>query len=227
MGFDAALTEQRERRRIAIGLHDQVGQALALAEIKLCSVRGELADGPRAAVDGAVELLEEAIAAQRSLVFELSPPILYDLGLEAALAWLAEDVEKRYGVRLEIHDDGANKPLTDGAKAIVFRAIRELIMNVLKHARVPSATITLRRRAEGIEVDVQDQGVGFEPEALGRGGGGFGLLSVREQISGLGGTLEVETAAQQGTRVKLSVPLAANGSEAGAANLRNTSEGAP
>jgi len=205
MGFDAALTEERERRRIAIGLHDHVGQALALAQLKLGSARAELPAGPGAAVDSAVQLLDEAIQAQRSLVFELSPPVLYDLGLGAALNWLAEDVAKRFGVQLEIQDDGEGKPLSDAAKTIVFRGVRELVMNVLKHARVPTATISLSSTADGVNVAVEDHGVGFEPVELSKDG--FGLLSVREQIQALGGSLEVQSAAQRGTLVTLRVPL--------------------
>jgi signal transduction histidine kinase len=210
MAFDAALTEQRERRRIAIELHDRIGQALALAQIKLTSVRGDLAGALRAAVDGAVELLEQAIADQHTLLFDLSPPILYDLGLKEALDWLAEDVEKRHGVHIEVVDDGADKPLDDAGKAVVFRAVRELIMNVLKHANAP-ATASLRRVDNHLEIDVEDHGVGFDPDAPTDrpSGGGFGLLSVREQIAGLGGTLTIKSAPRQGTRVTVRVPLQA------------------
>lgn len=209
MRLDAALTEEHERRRIAVGLHDQVGQALALAQIKLSAACKELPDAQCTAVTDAVSLIEEAINAQRSLVFELSPPVLYDLGLGAALAWLAEDVEKRHGLKLEIVDDGADKPLDDSAKAIVFRAVRELVMNVLKHAQVPAATVSLRRNDQDIEVDVADGGAGFDPSFAdgAKNGAGFGLLSVREQIRGLGGTLRVESAPQRGALVTLSVPL--------------------
>ena len=209
MAFDAAVTEERERRRLAIELHDWIGQDLALAKIKLTPLRGELAGEARKAVDGAIALLDKAIDDSRTLVFELSPPVLYDLGLKEALAWLAEDLEKRHGVRIEVTDDGADKPLEDAAKAIVFRAVRELVMNVLKHAKTPSARVSLRRADGQFQIDVEDRGVGFDPDAPSHRGshGGFGLLSVREQITRLGGTLKVESAPQQGTRVSVRVPL--------------------
>jgi PAS domain S-box-containing protein len=209
MAFDAALTEERERRRIAIELHDRIGQALALAQIKLTSVRGELQGETRAAVDGAVALLEQAITDKRTLIFELSPPVLYDLGLKDALAWLAEDVEKRFGIAVQVVDDGMEKPLDEASRALVFRAVRELLMNVLKHAKVPAAKVSLRRTGDHFEIDVEDRGVGFDPDAPADrpGGPGFGLLSVREQIGRLGGTMKVESAPQQGTRVSVRVPL--------------------
>lgn len=109
MSFEAALAEERERRRLAVELHDRIGQTLALAEIKLTSVRAELSGDPRAAVDAAVALLEQAIVDKRALIFDLSPPILYDLGLVDALVWLAGDFGKRHGLKLEIADDGSDR----------------------------------------------------------------------------------------------------------------------
>jgi two-component system CheB/CheR fusion protein len=209
MVFDAALTEERERRRMAIELHDRIGQTLALAQIKLTFLRGNLPNMTRAAVDEAIDLLEQAIADKRALVFELSPPVLYDLGLNEALAWFAENVEKRFGMTLEVIDDGVDKPLNDAAKAIAFRTIRELVMNVFKHAQTKLATISLRRADDRVFIIVEDSGVGFDPHvhADRDRAGGFGLMSIREQIIGLGGELKIESAPERGTRVTLHVPL--------------------
>jgi PAS domain S-box-containing protein len=209
MSFEAAVTEERERRRIATELHDRMGQALALAEIKLTSVRGELTGEARSAVDGAVELLEQAIGDARTLIFDLSPPILYDLGLGEALAWLAEDLEKRHGIKVEVTDDGASKPLDDAAKGVVFRAVRELLMNVLKHAKAPAAKVSLTRTDNHCRIEVEDRGAGFDPDVAIEPGtvGGFGLLSVRAQVTRLGGILDVKSAPGRGTLVSIHVPL--------------------
>ena len=212
MSFDAIVTEESERRRIAIELHDRMGQALALAQIKLTSVRGDLEGDVRSSVDGAVELLEQAIADARGLIFELSPPILYDLGLKEALDWLAEDLENRHGIKVEISDDGAYKKLDDAAKGVVFRAVRELLMNVLKHAQSPAAKVSLRSADGHFLIDVEDQGLGFElgsPKGP-AGNQGFGLLSVREQISRLGGELTIDSAPGRGTLASVCVPLRAS-----------------
>ncbi len=209
MSFDAAVTEERERRRIATELHDRMGQSLALAEIKLTSVRSELTGEARSAVDAAVELLQQAHVDTRTLIFDLSPPILYDLGLEEAFAWLAEDMEKRYGIKIEVADDGASKPLDDASKGIVFRAVRELLMNVLKHAKTPTAKVSLRRTDDHCRIDVEDRGAGFAPDATNEPGSGerFGLLSVRSQIARLGGRLDVESAPGRGTVASVQIPL--------------------
>jgi two-component system CheB/CheR fusion protein len=209
MAFDAVVTEEEERRRIATELHDSIGQDLALARIKLAPLARELVDEPRAVVQGVAELIAKALEDSRSLVFELSPPVLYDLGLVEAVAWLADDVEKRHSLAVEVSDDGSEKPLDDAAKAVVFRGVRELLMNVLKHAEMPAATVRLWRSDEELHVEVSDAGVGFDPTAPAdrSSPGRFGLFSVREQIARLGGNLQIHSAPQRGTVVSLRVPL--------------------
>jgi len=208
MTFDAAVAEEQERRRIAVDLHDRIGQSLALAQIKLMSIEDTCSGAPRAAINAAVELLEQSVADTRDLMFELSPPILYDLGLLAALSWLAEDLETRLGLRIELHEESAHEPLDDTTAAVVFRAVRELLMNVFKHARVREARVSLREAGDDLRITVEDLGVGFDAkdEVLWTTGGGFGLLSVREQIRRLGGAVEVTSAKGGGTRVSIHVP---------------------
>jgi signal transduction histidine kinase len=160
-------------------------------------------------VRGVSELIAKALEDSRSLVFELSPPVLYDLGLEEAVAWLADDVEKRHGLTVAVSDDGSEKPLDDAAKAVVFRGVRELLMNVLKHAEMPAATVRLWRADEELHMEVSDAGVGFDPTAPAERSspGRFGLFSVREQIARLGGSVKILSAPQRGTVVSLRVPL--------------------
>lgn len=208
MAFDATVAEERERRRIAVDLHDRIGQALALAQIKLTDVLETLSGPPRRAVLEAIELLAQSVIDTRTLTFELSPPILYDLGLKEALSWLVEDVEKRGGVHIELQADDVPKPLEDAMAAVVFRSVRELLLNVVKHARSPTAMVALRQRGDQLDIEVADHGVGFRlDDAASHAASGFGLFSIREQIGRLGGTLSVATAPGQGTRVSLRVPL--------------------
>jgi PAS domain S-box-containing protein len=209
MSFEAVVTEEQERRRIAIDLHDRLGQALALAQIKLAEVRREISGEPRSRLDSATELLEQAITDMGSVIFDLSPPVLYDLGLHAALGWLAEDLERRHGIKVQVSDDGQDKPLDDAAKGVVFRAVRELLMNVLKHAGCTDAKVTLRLAEAQLHIDVEDRGVGFEPglPADSPIGHGFGLLSVREQLARLDGNLSVASSPGQGTVASVRIPV--------------------
>jgi PAS domain S-box-containing protein len=212
MAFDAALTEEQERRRIAVELHDTVGQELALARIKLAPLQAELEGEQRMAAGVVMDTLKRAIDSSSALAFELSPPILYDLGLGKALAWLADAMETLHGFKLEVIDDGATDSLDDASKAIVFRSVRELLMNVLKHAEVGTAKVSLHQTDQECQIDVLDNGIGFDPDretAFRSNGGGFGLLSVREQITRLGGTLNILSAPQRGTDIRILVPLRA------------------
>jgi len=209
MAFDAAVTEERERRRIAADLHDGIGQSLALAQIKLTALRDSASETASASLDEVIELLAQSVLDTRTLTFELSPPMLYDLGIKEALSWLAEEVEKRQGIRIELTDDDAPKVLDESTAALVYRAVRELIMNVFKHSKTSNAKVSLRRDENDLEIDVSDAGVGFATtEAPSQSpAGGFGLFNVREQINRLGGTLTVVSAPGQGTHVSLRVPM--------------------
>ena len=208
MAFDAAVVGERERRRIAADLHDRIGQSLALAQMKLTAVRAEAGGEVRDALDGSVQLLQQTIADTRSLVFDLSPPILYDLGLQPALSWLAEDIEQRHGVHVELAGERGPLGLDTDVAALLFRSVRELLLNVVKHARTTSAAVTIQREGGAIRIDVRDFGAGFDPSKdspLSRGAG-FGLFSVREQMAVLGGSMEIEAALGTGTHVTLRVP---------------------
>ncbi len=208
MAFEAALAEERERRRIAQDLHDRVGQSLALARMKLEAVRDAAIADVRAAIVATIELIATSIEDTRTLTFDLAPPVLYDLGLKAALSWLCEDIEKRSGVRVEMADDGNQPPFDEATAALLFRAVRELLTNVFKHAQAPSARIALKQADSHFEIDVEDAGAGFDVENLARGpNAGFGLFSVREQIARLGGTVDIESMPRRGTRVSLRVPI--------------------
>jgi signal transduction histidine kinase len=208
MAFDAAVVQERERRRIAVDLHDSIGQVLALAQIKLTALREDVKGAPRVTVDEVVKLLSQAIIDSRALVFALSPPVLYDLGLSAAISWLIEDVEAKHGMHVALTADSEDQPLDETTAVIVFRAVRELLMNVLKHAKSPSANVRLRRAGDHLEVVVEDAGVGFDSEAATSAarGGSFGLFSLREQIGRLGGTVEITSAKGKGTTACVRVP---------------------
>ncbi|MBI4955466.1 MAG: PAS domain-containing sensor histidine kinase [Myxococcales bacterium] len=211
MAFEAAVTNEEERRRLAVALHDRIGQSLALARMRLAGARDEAEGGTRSELGHALDLLEQCTADVRALMFELSPPVLYDLGLEEALSWLAEDLERRHGIRIDVRCDALAASLAPAMAVLLFRSVRELLTNVLEHAHTSAARVTLRRAGAHLLVEVTDDGIGFVPAEVTSGttAKGFGLFGVREHIGRLGGTLEIESAPQSGTRVRLQVPLAA------------------
>ncbi len=208
MASQLSLAEERERKRMAAGLHDQVGQPLAAVKMKLGALRGLLSsDGLVEQVDEIRELIDQAIHEMRSLTFELSPPILYDLGLEPALEWLVEQVQKEHGIVCRFEDDGQNKPLGDDARGLLFWVVRELLINVVKHAKARTATVSIWRDGDELRVSVEDDGVGFDTSEIDRRNRGFGLFSIRQRLTEFGGQVEVESKPGHGTRVILVAPL--------------------
>jgi signal transduction histidine kinase len=205
--LDAA--ESRERRQLARDLHDDLGQTLAAARLHLGAL-GRAA--PQQVQEGAArvaELIDQANRATRSLAAQLAPPMLDDLGLPDALEWLGEEIQRSYGLKVTVVDDGQPKPLTPEARSILYRATRELLINAAKHARSESAEVEIERADDTIVVRVRDNGVGFDasvPRAA--KGQGLGLPSVRERLAFIGGRAEVTSIPGDGTLVTLSAPLA-------------------
>jgi signal transduction histidine kinase len=208
------LAEEQERRRLAVHLHDQIGQNLALSNIKLQELRLSLektkADGLMGEVDNLSSLLTQTIEETQSLTSRISPPILYDLGLEAALEWLTDRFSQQHGLLGYFESDRQPKPVDENLKVLLFQAVQELLVNVVKHAKAHSLKVSMWRQDDSLHIGVEDDGVGYDPAATpyrnGKGGG-FGLFSIRERLRPLGGKLEVKSEAEGGTEFVLSVPL--------------------
>lgn len=211
LASELSLTEERERRRLAADLHDHIGQILALAQIKLGAMRQQSRSLEE--VDSINEIrdyISQAIRYTRSLTYELGLPILYDLGLEAALEWLAEQWENQHGLKIEVHRHPQSLPLGEAARVLVFRVVRELLTNVIKHAQASRVDIYVSRNGPFLELQVVDDGVGFQEDILEEKGGkaqGYGLFSIRERLSSLGGFLRIASTPGQGTRISVTVPL--------------------
>lgn len=216
MASEVSLAEERERRRIAADLHDRTIQNLGLCRLKLGQVRaslGEEAPASSPELDDTCRLLQETIQETRSLVFEFSSPVLYELGFVPAVEWLAERMHELYGVEYELRDDGAAKPLDDDVAVGLFQAVRELMANVGKHASASRALVTLERAGSMLRIVVEDDGVGFDSSLVGPRldeASGYGLFSIRERASVLGGRLDINSGQGRGTRVTLEIPLRAD-----------------
>jgi PAS domain S-box-containing protein len=211
LASELSLTEERERRRLATVLHDHIAQLLVLAKGKFEKMQeSTFFRSLTKPMEEIRKLIEESIRYTRSLIFELSPPILYDLGLEPAMEWLAEHMEQQYGLVVTVEDDEQPKPLDNEARVLLFRAVRELLFNVLKHAQASCTRVCMRRVGENLQIIVEDNGVGFTPDRLSAAPGkmeGFGLFSIRERLNYFGGGMEIESASGEVTRVILSLPL--------------------
>lgn len=207
MAADLTITEDRERRRLAEELHDRVGQTLAAAAIHLKAARDDPTGCSSASADHLAVLLERAIGEVRAITTELAPSILYELGLGPALQWQCDDLEKLHHLRVHLSADVDDSGVTDDAKTVLFRAARELLVNVSKHADVKEAWLSLDELPGWLQLTVLDNGRGCDPgKVTGSGESGFGLFSIRDRLPHLGGEFEVESAPGEGTCVTLRVP---------------------
>ncbi len=209
--LELTLVEERQRRHIAIELHDNIGQTLAYCNTKLREVRASpTLINLNKSLDEINSLLEQTIQYTKSLSVELGTPILYEVGLEAAVKWLGNQFQQRHGLVFYFEDDGKPKPLVDETRFLLYQAVHELLINAIKHGQARSIKVSIKRDYKNIILNVEDDGIGFDiskiepyPDKI----GGFGLFSIRERLKYLGGYLKVESKADHGTRVMLVLPL--------------------
>lgn len=210
LASELSLAEERERRLLAAELHDQIGQTLSLVKIKLHDLRDHLADEPtRQEFDETRGYLDQAIRDTRSLTLELSPPVLYELGLEAALEWLAESFREKTGISCLVRAQcGAN--LNDDINGVLFRSVREILFNAYKHAEAQQVVVSTSQSRDYFQVEVKDNGIGFEAATIDTkvvSSHAYGLFSIRERLSHLGGKMQVDSNQGKGTTITLEVPL--------------------
>ncbi len=213
-----AMAEQRARHRLATELHDYLAQLLALGRIKLGHARQLLKSVPTGAepLRDLQDILDRGLGYTRTVMAELSPPVLHDLGLAAGLEWLGQQMA-RHGLAVTVANDPEAAEMagrsTEDLRIMLFQSARELLMNVVKHSQVKTARLSLAcEEPDGLVISVQDQGKGFDPASLDRRGGGvehFGLFSLRERLEALGGRMELTSKPGLGTTVTLAVSLSA------------------
>lgn len=208
----AALTDAElgERKRIARILHDHVQQLLVAARMRIGAGRAHLAPPQAENLAEAERILDEVIASTRTLTARLRPAVLHEQGLPAALRWLAQDMERHHALRVACEvDDDAQVPL-EPAGNLLYEAARELLFNVVKHAKAAEARLRFSAGAPGFRLEVEDSGRGFDPEAeqAREAPGGFGLFSLRERLAALGGSLRHDSRPGGGTRAEVTLPVA-------------------
>lgn len=206
-----ALVEEKERRRIATELHDRIGQNLAMARMRLsATINAEPGMKDCKTIGDVQTLLEQTVADTRSLTFEISPPVLYELGLEAALEWLTDRTREQHGIESRFFDRGSDKPLAEDTMVLLFQSARELLFNVVKYASASQVTVSISRAGEEVAVVIEDDGVGFDTTALdGRWNpdSGFGLMSIRERMAMVDGSFQITSSPGAGTRAELVAPV--------------------
>lgn len=208
--------EERERRRIALLLHDELQQTLVAARLRVSNVHHQLTGAAATELATGLNLLDELLAACRDLTIAISPPVLHSAGLLAACHWLGGWIRQHYGlhVELDLHEDA--EPQDEHVRIFLFHAIRELLLNVVKHAHADRARLVITRtdhQQQGIDVRIEDDGVGFDLTSFAEDDDSlvhFGLFGIRQRVELKGGRMTIDTAPGQGTRVNLHVPALGN-----------------
>jgi PAS domain S-box-containing protein len=209
---ELTIAEDRERRSIASLLHDDILQKLAFSKMKLAMLRETLTSGDQfETLDNIHEHVSSMFKDMRSLTFDLCPPILYDIGLEAALRdWLQREVADKHGIGVGVETQGEAVQLDEELRVALYRAIREVLINVIKHAQAQNVEVTFVNLEDTVRVEVRDDGIGFDrtrAEKDKESSGGLGLFTVRERLEYFGGSLEIESEPGKGSRVILTAAL--------------------
>jgi PAS domain S-box-containing protein len=208
------LAEEKERRRLAHDLHDSVGQILAFSARELKTLAKS---APSPTADSLLEVIDQlhvAVKQTRTLSFDLSPSILYEIGFEAAVEDLLDRTSAERHIQCRFEDCQSPKPLADDVKILLYRSIRELLFNAIKHADAALVKVSLQRSNSDICIKVEDDGKGFDAGRLEKDSKktkGFGLFSIRERLNHIGGSLKIESVEGKGTKAVLIAPLDLDG----------------
>jgi signal transduction histidine kinase len=207
---ELARVSERERQRIANDLHDNIGQNLALANNKLRSLADSASDDQRERLQEDIQqLVEKSIRYSRALISELSSPILEQLSFESGLEWLAEEVLQKNGISADLAINCDTGELSTESRGVFLKAIRELLVNAVKHAQASRVRVTASNSGQGLLVTIKDDGIGFDLSSCERPRGGrtsLGLFSVRERVSRLNGSVSITSRPGRGTEILLIVP---------------------
>lgn len=209
MTMTSLLTEERERQRIAQGLHDDIGQKLAMAKLEILSAFGRDEKAMPGYASKLCGEVDEMIENVRTLTFELSNPVLAELGLAAALErHLDRELFKKYGIEFEMDNHARLGKMDEDLAICLFRSVRELLNNVVRHANAKNVTVTIDKKKGQVVITVTDDGRGFDVSQVRQrisNGDTFGLFSIREQLESFAGSLEIESKTGRGSRFTISV----------------------
>lgn len=208
--FELSLSGERERRSIAGEIHDNIGQELAIAKLRLSKLRAETSGKIRAELDEIAAQIANSLVSCRRLSHDLATPALYKLGLVPAIKNLIAALNRDQQLCVSLNCDNEEVPLPNNTRIILYRVIRELLINVLKHAQASNVAILVTREDHAIKVVITDDGIGCDAHDASTDSGperGLGLFLVRERLLHIGGSFAWESAAGKGTKATMVAPL--------------------
>jgi PAS domain S-box-containing protein len=209
---EITLIEEKQKKEIATNIHDHLSQSLIISKMKI----NELKKKPQLKmIDKDLQFIEthisEALENSRKITYELSPPVLYQLGIVAALNWLLEDVEATHKIECRVSSNINYIKLSEIKSILLYRCIQELLKNALKYANASLLILKIDKTKLGIEIVLTDNGVGFDTSILNNykshSNSGFGLFAVQERVRNLQGEFKITSKIHEGTTVNILIPL--------------------
>ena len=210
LNTEITLIEERERRRIAENIHDSLGQTLSLAYIKLSSVEdGNASSKVIKIIAETSDLLDKAITESRNITYDLSPPILYELGLGAAFKWKLEQISEKYNLKTVLTGEEKEIDIPVQFNIFLYRIVSELLNNVIKHANAQKVELEIRKGKKFYYIVVKDDGIGLKKNISERSffNSGFGLLSITERLESIKGELKINSEIGKGTKATIAIPF--------------------
>ena len=205
--------QERERRRISMELHDEVGQSLTVLKLQIRSMKNRLNNSQTDLKEDCVNMLkyvDQTIENVRRFSRDFGSSILEDLGLCAALRWLAEDFEKHSNINISLDIEEVDNLLSREPQIIIYRIFQEAITNIEKHANADHISIVVMKKKKNVFFQIVDDGKGFDKKRIENRNSdvvGLGLTAMDERARMLGGTINVFSRQQRGTRITLNVPI--------------------
>ncbi len=208
---ELAVTQEKTKRNLAVALHDKLGQSLALAKFKSSELNKQTTDSKhKKMIDDITSFIDEAINESRDITYELSPAVLYEMGLIPAISLKLDDIEKDNKIKTSLKDRSKTYELEEKEQIAIYRTISELLQNVTKHSKAKNVNVSFRRANGTYRIIVSDNGIGFDFDEM-RGKAilqkKFGLFSVMERIKYIGGEVIINTASKKGTKVVIDLPI--------------------
>jgi len=208
---EISLSEEKQRKEIAANIHDHLSQLLVISKMKLTDIQKDTTS-PKILdeLKAVINYISEALENTRKITYDLSPPVLYELGLIETLYWLAEKTEEEHRIKTTFSSDVNELQITESNLIFIYRIVQELVNNSVKHAHAKKINISLKALNGELEIMISDNGKGFNVKNIPQtkiGKGGFGLFTVRERIQNLNGRISIYSEMKKGTEVKIYIPL--------------------
>ncbi len=208
---EISLVEENHRKQIAANIHDHLSQSLVISKMRISEMqkRPNIED-IQPDLDFIKNRISEALDNSRKITYELSPPVLYQLGIVDALYWFAGEIEESYGLQVTLNSNISSLQLSDSKSILIFRCIQEVVTNTVKYAKATTINIDFNKNEEVLLIDISDNGIGFDTSTLHKtnmSSSGFGLFAVRERIRNLKGEFNIDSEINIGTVVNFSIHL--------------------